>query len=119
MTLRDRCEALVREWRGCADEYVADLALGVTSDEVDAIRRSAHDLQAALDATEGEAGDGAASGFRVIPYSGGWCRGTERWEIYDDEGSGGVVEEDDVPDPILRRLLDSLATAQAMKESKP
>lgn len=53
MTLRDRCEALVREWR-------ADIESAGPLNKKDlSPQRFATALQAALDATEGEALDAA------------------------------------------------------------
>ncbi len=63
MTLRDRCKELVREWRAGPNRVIVS---GERPDYLDvcdsvmdtAANIAADQLQAALDATEGEAGDG-------------------------------------------------------------
>ena len=50
----------------------------------------------------------------------GWCvsactsstpRDGDKWEVYDPSGSGGVVSDFDICDPMVRKLLDALAAA--------
>jgi hypothetical protein len=56
VNLRERCEALVKEWGECAAEWKSDSwdeGRGFAHDS------DANDLQAALDATEGEGRDAA------------------------------------------------------------
>lgn len=50
---------------------------------------------------------GGVDGWRVAVASSG--RQGDAWEIYDEEGNGGVVSTHDVKDWIVRKLLDRLA----------
>ena len=56
-------------------------------------------------------------GWRVMRFTGTFKRGSERWEIYDPEGNGGTVDENDVLDDDVKRLLDALAAAERKGES--
>jgi hypothetical protein len=58
-----------------------------------------------------------ADGWRVMACTSSVPRPGDRWEIYDPSGSGGVVTSSEVADPVVRRLLDSLANTP--KESTP
>lgn len=50
-------------------------------------------------------------GFRVMKPTSAVVRYGDRWEIYAPCGSGGVVNEDDVTDWVVRTLLDAIAAA--------
>jgi hypothetical protein len=88
MTLRDRCEALVREWGAGGGTWESD------------------ELQAALDATEGEALDAAR--YRLIRS----CHDSKHKPV------AVVVWGDEPWEPETGELLDAAIDA-AMKESKP
>lgn len=50
-------------------------------------------------------------GFRVMRPTSTILSEGDRWEIYAPCGSGGIVNEDDVTDWVVRKLLDALAAA--------
>lgn len=52
-------------------------------------------------------------GFRVMKPTSSVVRYGERWEIYAPCGSGGIVNEDDVTDWVVRQLLDAMAAPSA------
>lgn len=52
-------------------------------------------------------------GWRVMRCTSSVPREGDQWEIYDPQGSGGVVSVHDVKDWAVRRLLDALAAAPA------
>jgi len=54
-------------------------------------------------------------GWNIIPFTGSFKTSDERWEIYDPEGSGGAVNASDVRDPVVAKLLDALASRQAVQ----
>lgn len=60
-----------------------------------------------------EAKQAAPDGFRVMRPTSTILSEGDRWEIYAPCGSGGIVNEDDVTDWVVRKLLDALAAAPA------
>nr|WP_294980110.1 hypothetical protein [uncultured Pseudomonas sp.] len=52
-------------------------------------------------------------GWRVMRCTSSVPRDGDKWEIYDPQGSGGVVSVHDVKDWAVRGLLDALAAAPA------
>ncbi|WP_425318758.1 hypothetical protein [Pseudomonas nitroreducens] len=52
-------------------------------------------------------------GWRVMRCTSSSPRDGDKWEIYDPQGSGGVVSVHDVKDWAVRGLLDALAAAPA------
>src|SRR5690606_20799790 len=51
----------------------------------------------------------------IIQFTGSFKTSDERWEVYDPEGSGGAVNASDVRDPVVAKLLDTLASRQAVQ----
>lgn len=49
-------------------------------------------------------------GWRVIPFSGSFKSGDEKWEVYGPDGSGGAIGKSDVCWPVSD-LLDAIAAA--------
>ena len=50
-------------------------------------------------------------GWRVMHCTSSSQREGDKWEVYDPQGSGGVVSAHDVRDRVVRGLLDALAAA--------
>jgi hypothetical protein len=120
MTLRDRCEALVREWRADSADYPIDMA-----DCADA-------LQAALDATEGEGRDAAEDAIdTLLNRLDGWDKAypTDIFrEVSDEEVNWLHTTKPGLCDRIsagmgrhiAKRIREDLtALRAAIKESKP
>ncbi|MBB4863311.1 hypothetical protein HNP46_002158 [Pseudomonas nitritireducens] len=70
------------------------------------------ELLADAHATVAQAGQ-VPEGWRVMRCTSSIQREGDRWEIYDPQGSGGVVSEHDVKDLAVRGLLDAIAAAPA------
>lgn len=106
----DECYALATGWHDPKEhsEYSAFYeSLLQDSDELVAWR----EVAAFGDTTPAQPEAGVPEGWRITRASSEANRPLDRWEIYDPSGVGGVVSLNDVPDWIVRSLLDALAAA--------